>query len=102
MKRRSTGVGIPIVAALSLLLAAGCGYPARQWGACTAVGAVAGGIVGGVAGAAIGNESGTQDGARRLGSGLAVGLVSGAIIGGVAGHYICDPVIKPPAPAPVR
>ncbi len=101
MKRRFTGVGISIVAALSLLLAAGCGYP-RQLGACAVVGAVAGGIAGGVAGAAIGNESGNQDGARRLGSGLAVGLASGAIIGGVAGHYICDPRLKPPPPMPLR
>ncbi len=101
MKRTSTGAGISIVAALSLLLAAGCGYP-RQLGTCAVVGAVAGGVVGGVAGAAIGNESSNQDGARRIGSGLTVGLVLGAIIGGVAGHYICDPVLKPPPPAPVR
>jgi hypothetical protein len=102
MKPRFTGAGISIVAALSLLLATGCAYP-PQFGACTVVGAAAGGIVGGMAGAAIGNEStSSQDGARRLGAGLAVGLVSGAIIGGLAGHFICDPAPKPPPPAPAR
>ncbi|MGD0073514.1 MAG: OmpA family protein [Candidatus Binataceae bacterium] len=75
--------------------------PERRWDGCAIGGGVAGLILGGTAGAVgyqenSGHHVNSTDRALWAGAGALVG----AGLGAVAGHYLCDPVVEHPTPAP--
>jgi OOP family OmpA-OmpF porin len=99
MKRRSS-LMIMIPAGFAMLLA-GCAnqQPREWWGRCSVGGAALGALVGAGPGYAVGNAvKGSDGGTSREVAGAVAGAGIGALIGFVAGHYVCDPVIQPPAP----
>jgi OOP family OmpA-OmpF porin len=75
----------------------------RRWDGC----AIGGAILGGAAGAGIGlgianavGRSGDNVFNEERGTAMWASGIGGAVIGTLLGHYICDPLIQPPAPPP--
>jgi OmpA-OmpF porin, OOP family len=75
----------------------------RRWDGC----AIGGAILGGAAGAGIGlgianavGRSGDNVFNEERGTAMWASAIGGAVVGTLLGHYICDPLIQPPAPPP--
>ncbi|WP_333650524.1 OmpA family protein [Candidatus Binatus sp.] len=75
----------------------------RRWDGC----AIGGAILGGAAGAGIGlgianavGRSGDNVFNEERGTAMWASGIGGAVIGTLLGHYLCDPLIQPPAPPP--
>ena len=84
-----------------LSVCSGCAMPERRWDGCAIGGGVVGAVLGGVAGGVIGSEAQgrrihSDDRALAAGGGAAVGAAIGALVG----HYLCDPIVEQPTPAP--
>jgi outer membrane protein OmpA-like peptidoglycan-associated protein len=90
-----------ISACMAVFLAAGLtgcanlGQP-RYWGDCAIGGGVLGAFIGGGTAAGVTLSENSSDGVK-VGASLGA-AAGGAIIGAIIGHYLCDPLIQPPAP----
>src|SRR5580704_18994761 len=93
---------ICVAACAVLLTVSGCANLStpRRWDGC----AIGGAVVGGVAGAGIGlgianavGRSGDNVFNEERGTAMWASAIGGAVLGTVVGHYLCDPIIQPPA-----
>jgi hypothetical protein len=109
MKRRSSRLVSATSATLALLVCVvtvgGCAnQPQREIGWCTIGGGVGGAVLGGALGIGLGGYKGLdncchEDSVAKAVVFDVVGVTGGLVLGAVAGHYICDPIVSPPAMA---
>jgi OOP family OmpA-OmpF porin len=69
----------------------------RRWGTCGLVGGLLGAGAGAGIGVAINENTGDHENMAAWTAGLGG---AGLFLGAIAGHYICDPIVSPPAPPP--
>ena len=83
---------------LLTLVLAGCAdlNQPRYWGDCAIKGGVLGAFIGGGTAAGITLGENASDG-TKVGASLGA-AAGGAVLGALIGHYLCDPLIQPPAP----